>query len=109
MSFEAILNIAGWIFTGAIAGYVASVLLKAERQGCLINIAIGVAGAFVGGFVMNLLLPGGLIPGWGWLNGIINAIVGAVILLVAIEIIVPGKQLGVDKGEEGGGRRRRRR
>lgn len=108
-----IISIIQWVIIGGIAGYVASVLLKAQRQGCFINIIIGIVGAFIGGFVMNLLFPpaqpgqlGGLI-GIGFLDAIINATVGAVILLIALEIILPGRQLGV-REDDGGGRRRRR-
>jgi uncharacterized membrane protein YeaQ/YmgE (transglycosylase-associated protein family) len=103
------LNIAGWIITGAIAGYVASLLLRAQRQGCLINTVIGVIGALVGGFVMGrFIFPdrGGFF-GIGFLDTILNAIVGSVILLIAIELVVPGKQLGV-RSEERRSRRRRR-
>jgi uncharacterized membrane protein YeaQ/YmgE (transglycosylase-associated protein family) len=114
MNLGTFVSILGWIITGGIAGYVASLLLKAQRQGCLINIIIGIVGAFIGGFVMNLLFPsaqpgqlGGLV-GWGPADAIINAIVGAVILLIALEIILPGQQLGV-RDDDGGGRRRRRR
>jgi uncharacterized membrane protein YeaQ/YmgE (transglycosylase-associated protein family) len=107
---ETFFQILGWIITGSIAGYVASLLLRAERQGCIVNIILGVVGAFVGGFVMNrFLFPAG-ITGWPPLDTIIHAIVGAVIVLIAIELIIPGKQLGV-RGESGssrGSRRRRR-
>ncbi len=100
MQFSTIVSIVGWVVTGAIAGYIASLVLRAERQGCFINVAIGVAGAFVGAFLLRLLLPGmfaifGTGPVAQFFNGIVHAIVGAVIILVAIEIIVPGKQLGV--------------
>lgn len=107
MTVGTFLSIAGWIVTGAIAGYVASVLLRAERSGCLVNIVLGIVGAFVGGFIMhNFLLPGG-VTGWGPLDGIINAVIGAVIILVALELILPGKQLGVRKRETRSSSKRR--
>jgi uncharacterized membrane protein YeaQ/YmgE (transglycosylase-associated protein family) len=108
MNTATLFSIIGWIVTGAIAGYVASLVLRAERQGCLLNIALGVAGAFVGGFVMSNFFPG-LFNLFGekagFLNTILHAIVGAVLILVVIEIIVPGKQLGVRKDKP---RKRRR-
>lgn len=101
-------SIIGWIITGSVAGYIASALLRAERQGCIVNIVLGVVGAFVGGFVMhNILLPQG-ITGLGFLDAILNAIIGAVLVLVVIEIILPGKQLGVRKEKPKRSRRRRR-
>ena len=102
---DTFISILRWIIIGGVAGYVSSLVLKAERQGCLIKVVIGIVGAFIGGFVMNFLLPGGL-TGWVFMDEIINATVGAVILLVILEILLPGKQLGVDNGN--GGRRRRR-
>ncbi len=108
MTVGTFFSILGWIITGAIAGYLASVLLRAERQGCLVNIVLGIAGAFVGGFVMhNILLPQG-VTGWGPLDTIINATLGAVILLVLIELLLPGRQLGVRRArsERRSGKRR---
>lgn len=104
-------SILGWIITGSIAGYIASIVLRAERQGCFLNIALGIAGAFVGAFVINTFLPGFFEvfrpgPIGGFLNGIIHAIFGAILLLVAIELILPGRQLGVRREERKSKRRR---
>ncbi len=95
-------SILTWIVTGGVAGYLASLLLRLERGGCLIHVALGIVGALVGGFIMGrFVAPLGL-TGWGFLDGIINATVGAVIVLILLELILPGQQLG-------GGKRRRRR
>jgi uncharacterized membrane protein YeaQ/YmgE (transglycosylase-associated protein family) len=109
MQPDTIVSVITWIVTGAIAGYVASLLLRTAKQGCFINVALGIAGAFVGGFVVGrFLFPGGLF-GIGILDSIINAIIGSVILLVIIELALPGKQLGVRKESSASTRRRRRR
>jgi uncharacterized membrane protein YeaQ/YmgE (transglycosylase-associated protein family) len=105
-----LLSVISWVITGAVAGYIASLLLKAERQGCFINIILGIAGAFVGAFLLRTFFPAlfaifGEGPVAGFLNGIFHAIVGSVIVLVLIELIVPGKQLGVRDDD----RKRRRR
>ena len=97
-------SILGWVVTGAIAGYIASVVLRAQRTGCIVKIVIGIAGAFLGGFLIQFFLPGGLIPGVPILNSIINATLGSIVLLIVLEIILPGQQLGVS---DGGGRRKR--
>jgi uncharacterized membrane protein YeaQ/YmgE (transglycosylase-associated protein family) len=108
-SFETIMSILGWAITGAIAGYIASLLLKTERQGCLVNIILGVVGAFVGGFVVgNLIFPDrGGFTGWGFLDTIINATLGSVLILLLLEIILPGRQIGVRRDDGEGGSRRR--
>ncbi len=106
MSVGTFLSIVGWVITGAIAGYIASLVLRAERQGCLVNVVLGVAGAFVGGFLMhNVLLPQG-VTGWGPLDTVINATIGAVVILIAIELILPGRQLGVRRRSERSEKRR---
>jgi len=102
MQFSTIISIVGWIVTGAIAGYIASLLLRAERQGCFINIIIGIVGAFVGAFLIRILLPGllnlfGTGPVAGFFNSMFHSIFGAIILLVLYEVVMPGKQLGVRK------------
>lgn len=102
MQLQTIVDILSWIITGAIAGYIASLLLRAERQGCFINIILGIVGAFVGAFLIRLLLPGlrdlfGTGPIAGFFNSMFHAIFGSIILLVLYEVLVPGKQLGVRK------------
>ena len=114
MTVGTFFSILGWIITGAIAGYLASVLLGAERQGCLINIALGIGGAFVGAFVLRIFFPNafaifGTGPVAGFFNGIFHAVVGAVILLVVAELVLPGQQLGLRGRERKRGKRRRRR
>ncbi len=98
MSFSTFLSIASWIITGAVAGYLSSALLRA-RMGCLFKVAIGVIGALVGGFVAGLfpvLSIFGTQGVGGFLSGIVHAIVGAVVVLLVLELILPGRQLGVD-------------
>ncbi|GAB4472922.1 MAG: hypothetical protein Kow00124_11400 [Anaerolineae bacterium] len=112
MTPETFFSILGWIVTGSIAGYLASLLLRAERQGCLINIGIGIAGAFVGAFVIRLLFPRlfyffGTGAVAGFFNSVLHAVIGAVILLVLAELLLPGQQLGI-RGERRSSKKRRR-
>ncbi|MBN1120455.1 MAG: GlsB/YeaQ/YmgE family stress response membrane protein [Anaerolineae bacterium] len=100
-----------WVLTGAVAGYIASLILKTERQGCFINIGLGIVGAFVGTFVIRYIFPAlfnlfGEGPIVGIINQIVHATFGAVIVLILYELIMPGKQLGVRKDKP---KRRRRR
>jgi uncharacterized membrane protein YeaQ/YmgE (transglycosylase-associated protein family) len=113
MNVGTFFSILGWIVTGAVAGYLASLMLRTERQGCFINIALGIAGAFVGAFVVSNFLPNvfnlfGNGPVAGFFNGIVHAIIGAVILLVVVELVLPGQQLGVRGGRTKRKRSRRR-
>ncbi|MFO7698161.1 MAG: GlsB/YeaQ/YmgE family stress response membrane protein [Anaerolineae bacterium] len=71
-----------WIVFGALAGWVASIIVGTNnRQGCLTNIIVGVAGAFVGGFIADRFFGQVVMFSWSWRSfGI--AVLGAVLLLV---------------------------
>jgi uncharacterized membrane protein YeaQ/YmgE (transglycosylase-associated protein family) len=70
-----------WIIFGALAGWVASMLAGTnERQGCLMNIVVGVVGAFLGGFVVELLTGQGFSFAFN-IRSFIVAVLGALGLL----------------------------
>jgi uncharacterized membrane protein YeaQ/YmgE (transglycosylase-associated protein family) len=74
------MGIISWIIFGALAGWVASLLMGNDRQGCLGNIILGVVGAFVGGLVVELVTGRGFSFAWDWRSfGV--AVLGAVALL----------------------------
>ncbi len=73
-----------WLIIGALAGWLAGVLVKGAGFGLVGNIVIGVIGAFVAG----LLLPAiGLNLGTGVVAAIIHAAIGGVIVLVVLSLI----------------------
>jgi uncharacterized membrane protein YeaQ/YmgE (transglycosylase-associated protein family) len=49
------MSILGWIFFGLITGFIASYTVNRRGEGCLVNIALGLAGALLGGFVFRQL------------------------------------------------------
>lgn len=53
------MGILAWVLVGLIAGWIASMVMKSEG-GAVRDIVMGVIGAFVGGFVLNLLGQGGV-------------------------------------------------
>ena len=59
-----------WIFFGALAGWVASLVLRDKQRGCLTNMATGILGAVLGGIVINSMLGGGRSGGSGGLGGL---------------------------------------
>jgi uncharacterized membrane protein YeaQ/YmgE (transglycosylase-associated protein family) len=78
------MGILSWIIFGGLAGWVASLLTgRNERQGCLMNIIVGIVGAFIGGFLVELL-GGGEMDFSFDLTSFIVAVVGAVVLLVIV-------------------------
>lgn len=72
------------MLVGAIAGWLASAIVKTERLGLLGNIVVGVIGAFIASFVLPYV---GFAFDDGLLGSILNATIGAVILLVLIRVI----------------------
>jgi len=81
MGIESILVI---IIIGAIAGWLAGLIVKGFGFGLLGNIVVGIVGAFVAGIIFPVI---GLGFGGGILGGIIHATVGAVILLFLIRLV----------------------
>jgi uncharacterized membrane protein YeaQ/YmgE (transglycosylase-associated protein family) len=80
----------GWIGTlliGGLAGWIAEKLTK-SNMGLIMNIIVGIIGAYFGAFLANALgiQLGELFSGWFWGN-LLVAVVGAVILLLAVQII----------------------
>ncbi len=70
-----------WIIVGAIAGWLASIVMKTNaRQGLLMDIIVGIIGGFIGGWVLNALGVGGAVTGFNVIS-ILTAFIGAVILL----------------------------
>ena len=73
-----------FLLIGAIAGWLASAIVKSKPMGLLGNIAIGIIGAFIAGYVLPLV---GFAFGGSFIGSILNATTGAVILLVLLRII----------------------
>lgn len=78
-----------WIVVGLIAGAVASRLVRGRGLGCLLDIVVGVIGAFLGGFVVSLFVGPGTT--YGFFGSLLVAILGAVILLGFIRLLAPSR------------------
>ena len=81
MSLEALLIL---IIVGAIAGWLAGIIVKGVGFGLIGNIIVGIVGAFIGTWVLGGL---GINIGGGIIASIINATIGAVILLFIIGLV----------------------
>lgn len=81
------MSIVIWIIVGALAGWIASMIMKTDASmGALANIVVGIIGAFIGGWAVGLF---GYNVAEGALNipSILTAILGAVILLAILKAV----------------------
>jgi len=77
------MGIIAWLVVGAIAGWLAGLLVKGdESMGVIGHIVLGIVGALVGGFIAGLITGGDYISGIN-LTTIIVATIGAVVVVVA--------------------------
>ena len=81
MALESLLVI---ILVGAVAGWLAGLIVKGYGFGLLGNIVVGIVGAFVAGLIFPSL---GLNIGSGIAGAIIHSTIGAEILLFPIRLI----------------------
>ncbi|HEX8834210.1 MAG TPA: GlsB/YeaQ/YmgE family stress response membrane protein [Abditibacteriaceae bacterium] len=85
------MSIVGWIILGALAGWIASMIMGTNnKQGCLTDIVLGILGAVVGGFVYSL------VTNTKWqtefnIPSIIVAVVGACIV-IGIKKMITGRR-----------------
>ena len=73
-----------FLIVGAIAGWLAGVLVKGFGFGLIGNIVVGIVGALIAGWLFPFL---GVSLGTGIVAAIIHATIGAVILLVLLRLI----------------------
>ena len=74
------MNFVLWAILGALAGWLASIVMRTNaQQGLLLDIVLGIAGAVVGGLLMNFLGA----PGASGFNlySLFVAFIGAVVLI----------------------------
>jgi uncharacterized membrane protein YeaQ/YmgE (transglycosylase-associated protein family) len=88
------INFILWLVFGALVGWLASMVMRTDaQQGLLLNIIVGIIGAFLGGFVFNLLgFSGANINDSTFnLSALLVSFVGAVILLAVVNLVRRGQ------------------
>jgi uncharacterized membrane protein YeaQ/YmgE (transglycosylase-associated protein family) len=80
------MGIISWIILGLIAGFIGSKIVDKEGQGLWLNIALGVIGAIVGGFLFDMFGATG-ITGLN-IYSMIVAIVGSVVVLLIYNAVI---------------------
>ena len=69
---------------GAVAGWLAGLLMRGGGFGLLGNIVVGIIGAVAGGFLFGLV---GISAGSGLVGSLVTAVAGAVVLLFIVGLI----------------------
>ena len=78
-----------WILVGLIAGAIAARVVAGRGFGCIADIAVGVAGALIGGYLLRAIFNvSGDVGFWG---SIVVAFIGAAVLLSALKLLSGGR------------------
>ena len=73
-----------WLAIGAIAGSLASQLIRGGGYGLIGDIVVGIIGAVIAGYLLPLV---GIHLGAGFVRSVINAFIGACLLLAALRLV----------------------
>ena len=75
-----------WLIIGGIVGWLASMVMRTDaQQGILLNIVVGIIGAFIGGLIFGGSINDGITV-WTF----ITSLIGAIILLAIVNLIRRG-------------------
>jgi uncharacterized membrane protein YeaQ/YmgE (transglycosylase-associated protein family) len=87
------INFLVWLIFGGIIGWVASLIMRTDaQQGLLLNIIVGIVGAFVAGWLLTPLLGVGTINQNNFsLPAMLVSLGGAVILLAVVNLVRRGR------------------
>lgn len=78
------MHLLGWLIVGLIAGWATGKIMKGGGYGVIMDIVVGIAGAFIGGFLMRSL---GFAGRGGFIYTILVAIAGAVLLTWILRMV----------------------
>lgn len=83
------MNFIIYLIVGGIAGWLASLVMKRDgSQGIILNVVVGIIGGLLGGWLLPVL---GVSIGTGWIGFLITAFIGAVVLLLIVNLLTRSK------------------
>ena len=81
-----------WLIVGGIVGWLASLVMRTDaQQGILMNVVVGVIGAFVGGWLISPLVGVGTINEGISIGSVVVSLIGAIILLAIVNLFRRGR------------------
>ncbi|MFO7723133.1 MAG: GlsB/YeaQ/YmgE family stress response membrane protein [Bacteroidales bacterium] len=83
------MHIIGTLITGAIAGWLGSLIYRGSSLGLLGNIFLGIVGSALGYWIFDRLH---ISLGDGWLGAILTGATGAIIILFLLNLILDKKK-----------------
>lgn len=86
------MNMLIWLVVGGVLGWLASIVMKTDaQQGVILNIVVGIVGAFLGGLVLSPMFGSATINQNNFsLAGLMISFLGAVILLAIVNLVRRG-------------------
>lgn len=86
------MNFIIWLIVGGLIGWVASMIMRTDaQQGILLNIIVGIVGAFIGGLLISPLLGANDINNGGFnFMSLLVSLIGACILLAIVNFFRRG-------------------
>jgi uncharacterized membrane protein YeaQ/YmgE (transglycosylase-associated protein family) len=85
------MSILSWVLLGLIAGFIGSKLVNSQGQGLWLDLALGIVGAIVGGFLFSIFGAEG-ITGFN-IYSLIVAVVGSVVVLWIYHALVRSRRV----------------
>jgi uncharacterized membrane protein YeaQ/YmgE (transglycosylase-associated protein family) len=87
------MNFIIWLVVGGLIGWVASMLMRTDgQQGIILNVVVGIVGAFIGGWLLAPMFGAGTINQNDFsLAGLAVSLLGAVILLAIVNLVRRGR------------------
>jgi uncharacterized membrane protein YeaQ/YmgE (transglycosylase-associated protein family) len=81
------MNLIIWLVVGGLIGWVASALMH-SGGGILLNVVVGIAGAFIGGWLFGPMVGAGTINSGDFsVRGLVVSLLGAVVLLAVVTLL----------------------
>lgn len=89
------MGIIAWIVLGAIAGFIANMIMG-SREGVIMTVVVGIVGGLIGGYLAGSVLGVADVTGLN-IESIVVAVVGAVILIAVVRVFT-GSRGGLRSG-----------
>jgi len=87
------MNFIIWLIVGGLIGWVASMIMRTDaQQGVVLNVIVGIVGAFLGGWLIAPMIGSGTINSNDFsIYGLISSLIGAIILLAIVNLFRRGR------------------